>query len=141
MTRSIATLGLLLALTAPSLARADIGLDEQTVLLSISGHVAADRDAANQRGATAVSMSGTGSDKLIWVGVVKAESWNADSFEGWNLISLVKGYTPGIIVVGKPALVAKVQGAQVGSRIVIQGLFDRGARTLLLGMVEVTPGR
>jgi hypothetical protein len=140
MTKLVGVLCLAVALAGPRLAGADVELDDQTQLLGITGQVAANQKSAGTDGATAVSLT-AGTDKVVWIAVVKADSWNADSFQGRNLLAATTGYTPGIIASGKPALLAKIQNAPVGSRIVVQGLFNRGMRTLLVGMVEVTPAR
>jgi hypothetical protein len=124
----VAVLGLMVRLTAPPMARADILLDDQTQLLGLTGRVAADEKSAGQQGATAVSLT-AGSDKIVWIGVVKAEARNGDSFQGRTLLSATEGYTPRMTALGKPALLAKIEGAPVGSRIVVQGLFNRGLRS------------
>ena len=138
MTKTFGLLGLAIALFLP---RAVAAQGSEPQMLSITGRVAADQQAAAQFGLSGVSIGFTGAspDKLVWVGVVKAESWNDDVFAGRDMLAAVQGFTPALIATGKPALLTKIQQAPVGSRIVIEGIFDKGERSYVPGMVEVSP--
>jgi hypothetical protein len=143
MARTLGLLGLLTALAVGRAAQAQVELTDQNQLLSIVGRVSADQKAASQAGYSGISIGFTGAspDKLVWVGVVKAESWNDDVFAGREMLAMVQGFTPTMLASGRPALLTKIQQAPVGSRIAVEGIFDQGARTYLVGMVEVTaPG-
>ena len=141
MTRIVWLLGLVLGWCLPCTVRAQVQLGDQVQMLSISGQVSADQKAANQYGYAGVSIAfeNQSPDKVVWVGVVKAETWNQDEFAGRQMIAEVQGYTPTMTAVGKQALVTKIREAPVGSRIVIEGIFDQGARNFQIGSVRVTP--
>jgi hypothetical protein len=141
MARIFGLLGLVTVLCLPVSVQAQMELGDQNQLLSISGRVTADQKTAAQFGYSAVSIGFTGAspDKLVWVGVVKAQSWNGDVFAGREMLAMVQGHTPAMLATGKAALLTKLQQAPVGSRVVVEGIFDQGARSFLLGMVEITP--
>lgn len=141
MARILGLLGVLVALCLPRAVEAQEGFADQSELLTITGQVAADQKAAAQVGYTAVSIGfiKAPEDKVVWVGVVKAESWNDDVFEGRDMLARVEGYTPTMVAAAKQPLLSKIEQAPVGSRISIEGVFDQGARTYLVGMVKVTP--
>ena len=88
---------------------------------------------------TSIGFAGGPPDKLVWVGVVKAQSWDGDDFAGKDMLTRVQGFTPTMNAAGKPALLTKIQQAPVGSRIKVEGIFDVGSRSYLVGMVQVQP--
>jgi hypothetical protein len=135
-----ALLGLMIALSLPHAARAQVELGDQQ-MLTVAGQVSKDQNAASQAGYSVVSLGFTGQapDKVVWIGVVKAESWDGDVFAGREMIAAVQGYTPSLLVAGKSALVTKIQQAPVGSRIVVGGILQQDARLFTIGIVKVTP--
>jgi hypothetical protein len=136
-----ALLGLLMiTLSLSQVARAQVELGEQP-MLTVSGQVSKDQKTATQVGYSVVSLGFTGQppDKVVWIGVVKAESWDGDESAGRDMIAAVQGYTPSLLLAGKPALVTKIQQAPVGSRIVIGGILQQDARLFSIGVVKVTP--
>jgi len=141
MTKVVASMGLLVALCLPSAAMAQFELGDQNQLLTITGQVSADQKAAENVGYDAVSISfrGQPADKIVWLGVVRAETWNDDAFAGKTMVDNLDGYTPSFMADGKPALVTKIQQAAVGSRLVMQGMLDTGTRQYLVGTVQVIP--
>jgi hypothetical protein len=112
-------------------------------LLSVSGQVAADRKGAQPIGYSVISVAFTGEspDKLVWIGVVRAESWNDDAFAGRDTLALIAGFTPTMIAAGKPAELAKLRSAPVGSRVHFEGVLDTNSRNILIGTVQTTPGK
>lgn len=141
MARMAAVLGVAMALGLPWAAEAQVQLGDEDQFLSIAGKVTADQKAATQFGISGVSIGFAGQppDKLVWIGVVKAESWNGDVFAGQEMLTTAAGYTPTMLASGKSAPLAKLRQVPVGSRIVVEGIFNQSARTFLVGMVEVTP--
>ena len=142
MARIVGVFGLVMALCLPAVAGAQMDLSDDNRLLTIAGQVAADQKAAAAYGQAGVSIGFVGGspDKLVWVGGVKAQSWDGDDFAGRDMLTRVQGFTPTMTASGKSALLTKIQQASVGSRIKIEGIFDVASRSYLVGMVQVTPG-
>ena len=115
MARTLGLLGLVMTLFLPCAVGAQG--DDQNQMLSITGRVSADQKTAAQFGLSGISIGFTGAspDKFVWVGVVKAESWNDDVFAGRDMLAMVQGFTPTLIATGKPALLTKIQQARSGA--------------------------
>lgn len=141
MARILGLFGLVIALSLPCAVEAQEELGDQSQLLSVAGRVSADQKAAAQYGYSAISIGFAGAppDKLVWIGVVKAQSWNGDVFAGREMIAQIQGYTPNMLAAGKPPLLDKIRQAPVGSNVTVEGILDLGARNYLVGMVEVKP--
>ena len=75
MARIVGVFGLVMALRLPAVAGAQMDLSDDNRLLTIAGQVAADQKAAAAYGQAGVSIGFVGGspDKLVWVGVVKAQ--------------------------------------------------------------------
>lgn len=141
MARLVALLGLVVMLGLAGTGHAQPTGGAENQLLSVTGQVAADRKTAAAIGYSAISIAFTGEspDKLVWIGVVRAESWNDDAFAGRETLALIAGYTPTMLASGKPAVLAKLRAAPVGSRILFEGILDTGSRNIVIGTVHATP--
>jgi hypothetical protein len=142
MARLVALLGLVVTLGLVRAGHAQPVAGE-TQFISVSGQVAADRKSAQAIGYSAISIAFTGEspDKLVWVGVVRAESWNDDAFAGRDMLALIAGHTPTMLASGNAATLAKLRQAAVGSRIHVEGMLEVDSRNILVGGVQVTPGK
>lgn len=142
MARLVALLGLVAMLGLAGAGHAQpVGGESQ--LISVAGQVAADRKSAQAIGYTAISIAFTGEspDKLVWIGVVRAESWNDDAFAGRDMLALIAGHTPTMLASGNAATLTKLREAPVGGRVHFEGMLDTNSRNILIGTVQVTPGK
>ena len=94
MARTLGLLGLVMTLFLPCAVGAQG--DDQNQMLSMTGRVSADQKTAAQFGLSGISIGFTGAspDKFVWVGVVKAESWNDDVFAGCGVPLVSVQLTP-----------------------------------------------
>jgi hypothetical protein len=141
MRKTLGLMGLAAVLCAPVLAGAQAeDLGETDHVLTIEGRIAADQAAARKIGYDDVSIGFTkqSPDKMVWIGIVRAESWDGDAMRGKEMLDNLAGFTPTMLAAGNAAGVAKLQSAPVGSRVVVQGILDQGSRLYALGLVTIT---
>jgi hypothetical protein len=141
MVKTLRWLGVVAILCLPGALGAQTGPEELNELLTVTGQVAGDEKAARQIGYDAISIGFTGqaADRRVWIGVVTARAWDGDAFRGKEILDGLDPYNPSLIAAGKAAVLAKLQQAPVGSRIVIEGLIDPSARLYQVGSVKTTP--
>ena len=132
----LATLATLLLL--PAVLRGQGDSDLGPVVWRMRGTLVADKQAANDIGWTGVSIGFTGlaDNKVRWLGAVHAEIFGGDTFDAWSYVDKVAHYTPTFTVAGPPDLASKLLALPDGSRVALEGMLDRGARTLLLDAVK-----
>ena len=142
MARLVALLGLVVTLGLAGAGHAQ-PLGGEAQFISVTGQVAADRKSAQPIGYSTISVAFTGEspDKLVWIGVVRAESWNDDAFAGRDMLALIAGHTPTMLASGNAATLAKLRAVPVGSRVQFEGMLDTSSRTILIGTVHVMPGK
>jgi hypothetical protein len=132
----LATLATLLLL--PAVLRGQGVSDLGPVVWRMRGTLVADKQAANDIGWTGVSIGFTGQkdNKVRWLGAVHAEIFGGDTFDAWSYVDKVAHYTPTFTVAGPPDLASQLLALPDGSRVALEGMLDRGARTLLLDAVK-----
>ena len=112
------------------------------LLLRLEGVVSATREAAAESGFTATSLGFLGTTGVSWLGVTDARTVGADQFVlGKDVLNAVAPFTPNLLVAGPPELASRLRGVPPGTRVVIEGLVDRGSRIYHLRRVEISsPG-
>ncbi len=110
------------------------------LILQLDGVVARSRAAAREGGLLAASFGWLGGapGETLWLGVDAARTTGGDHhLDGKDVLNAVAPFTPNLLVTGPPDLVAKLRDASPGTRLHVEGLVDRGARTYLLRRVVV----
>jgi len=137
MYRAIA-LGLLFVTASAGVAREPPSVDVRPPLvIRLEGHFASDRTEAAANGADAVSMRVRDRDR--WFSAVRVRTVGSDQTRsGRDILADLAPLQPNLIVVGAEDLVRRLDGARVGTPVVVEGLLS-GSRTLLLRDVVVQP--
>lgn len=142
MTKTLAALGLLAMLFAPSPGRGQATeLGEDNLMFSLSGQVEASEADATKAGFRAVSLGFPQSstpDKVYWIGVVTALGYG-DPYTGRDVLARLAGRSPNLLVSAKASVRDSLQKAVPGSRVSIQGILDAEARTYMVGTVQISP--
>ena len=134
-------LGLVLALarpagTGPPTPLPNIG---PPLLLRLQGVTAATPGAAAKVGFRVVSLGFLGDDAtgVRYLGVTDARTVGGDQFlNGKDVLEMLAPFQPMLLVTGPPDLVARLRDVPPGSRVEIEGLVERAARTYYLRSVR-----
>jgi hypothetical protein len=127
------------AAAQPGVPPADI---RKPLLLQLDGVVSPERPSARQRGFALVSLGflGESSKTQRWLDVVDARTLGGDqSLDGKDVLNALAPFTPHLLVAGPQPLVARLLEQPSGTRVVVEGLIDRGSRTYYLRSVETRP--
>ncbi|HWP65079.1 MAG TPA: hypothetical protein VNO26_04090 [Candidatus Limnocylindria bacterium] len=111
----------------------------QPQLLTIEGILAPDQAAADKVGYDPLSLGFKGGESRRWLGVVAARSLQGDAFRGKEMIEHLLPNQPNLLVSGDAELVAKLQNAPDGSRVVVQGILVPQSRNWMIDKVDVVP--
>ena len=107
------------------------------VVLRLEGHFANDRTEAAANGADPVSMRIGDRDR--WFSTVRVRTVGSDQPRtGRDILATLAPVQPNLIVVGAEELRQRLDEADVGAPIEVEGLLS-GSRTLLLRAVGVQP--
>jgi hypothetical protein len=86
----------------------------------------------------AASLGFLGSEERRWLGVDKARTVGGDQpLDGKDVLAIVAPFTPNLLVVGPADLVAPLRDAPPGTKVHVEGLVDRGARTYYLRRIQL----
>lgn len=109
------------------------------LLLRLEGTLAPDWSTAKRSGFTGTSLEvlGRSPDGIRYLGVDDARTVGGDQpVDGKDVLEAVSPFSPNFLVAGDAKLVEVLVGLPVGSRVRLEGLVDRGSRTLLLRSIE-----
>ena len=134
--RSLVVLGLA---GVAALAWAQAGEEDvsKPQLFTIEAVVTADQATAEKVGYDSLSVAFPGGGKRRWLGVVGARSLGGDAFQGKETVEGLQLKDPNLLASGPSELVAKLQDAPDGSRVVVQGILEPPTRNYMLGKVDV----
>jgi hypothetical protein len=108
------------------------------LILELDGVVEPTPDAARGKGFTTASLGFLGSEERRWLGVDKARTTGGDQpLNGKDVLAIVAPFTPNLMVVGPSDLVASLRDAPPGTKVHVEGLVDRGARTYYLRRIQL----
>ena len=113
----------------------------QPQLFTIEGIVAPDQATANKVGYDPLSIGFQGSDKQVWLGVLGARSLDGDSFQGREVVESLMPKSPNLLADGPKDLVAQLQGAPNGTRVVVQGMLIPASRNYMISSVKTLPAK
>ena len=113
----------------------------QPQLFTIEGIVAPDQATANKVGYDPLSIGFQGSDKQVWLGVLGARSLDGDSFQGREVVETLMPQSPNLLADGPKDLVAQLQGAPNGTRVVVQGMLIPATRNYMISSVKTLPAK
>jgi hypothetical protein len=107
----------------------------------LQGKLAKDQSGAQQSGWFAVSIGTVGKPDtpVRWVGVTAFNTWDDDPFEGRQVLSGLMPDQPTLLVDGPAGLLAQLQKAPVGNKVVLRGMLVPESRNFLLSGVQVVP--
>jgi hypothetical protein len=112
----------------------------QPLILRLEGRFASDRDAALANGRDVLSIRIADRDR--WLTVDRATTVSGDHpLNGRDVLNLLAPLQPNLIVVGAQSLRDRLTSAPDGEPVRLEGLVDRGSRTLLLRDVQVKTAR
>jgi hypothetical protein len=109
------------------------------LLLRLEGVLERTPAAAREYGFTVVALGflGTEDDDRRWLGVTDARTFGGDQpLDGKDVLKAVAPFTPNLIVAGPRPMTDRVRSLPPGTRVVLEGLVDRAARTYYLRSVE-----
>ena len=137
MRRALALLTVALAWLAMADAGDFRGLGiERPLILQLQGFFAADRVAAQARGADALIMRIGNDDR--WFSAVRARTVGGDQpLDGRDVIAMLAPIQPNLIARGARELCDRLASAAVGEAVDMEGLVDRGSHSYLLRTVRV----
>jgi hypothetical protein len=130
------TLGVVVLLGASVQAQVSPG---QPQLFTIEGIVAPDQPTANKIGYDPLEIGFLNGNATKWLGVVAARSLDGDSFQGKEMIESLLPKSPNVLVDGPKDLVAQLQNAPNGARIVVEGMLIPTSRNWMISMVKTLP--
>jgi hypothetical protein len=110
------------------------------LILQLEGILQPTKDAARASGFDVASIGflGQGRERDRWLGVTKARTIGGDHpLDGRDVLAIVAPFQPNLLVTGPPEVVARLSDAPSGSRVSLEGLVDRGARTYYLRAADV----
>lgn len=134
----ILVLAAFLATGSPAAAQTFTGGTKPYVL---QGKIAADQTGARQSGWFPVSIGTVGQSNapVVWVGVTAFVTWNDDPFEGREVLRMLMPNQPTLLMSGPPEVVAKLQQAPPGNKVVVRGVLVPDSRNFMLSSVHVLP--
>jgi len=138
MRTAIAALALGIVVLLGSAAQAQFS-PGQPQLFTIEGIVAPDQATAQKVGYDGLSIGFQGGGAQKWLGVVAARSLDGDSFQGKELVETLLPKSPNLLVDGPKDVVAKLQNAANGSRVVVQGMLIPATRNWMIDSVKTLP--
>jgi len=108
----------------------------RSTLLQLDGAFVESREAARRRSGEGVSM---GFGKTVrWFAVDEARTVGGDPTpSGRDVLNALAPLQPNLLILGPPALREQLSAIPDGTRVRLEGLVDRGARTCLLREVKV----
>jgi hypothetical protein len=109
---------------------------ERPLVLELQGFFAADRGAAQARGADALVMRVGDDDR--WFSAVRARTIGGDqALDGRDVIAMLAPTRPNLIARGARELRDRLASAAVGEPVDVEGLVDRSSHSYLLRIVHV----
>jgi len=111
------------------------------LLLRLKGVIQTTSPAARKYGFTVASLGFAGTDAAErWLGVTDARTVGGDNpVNGKDVLAALSPFTPNLLVMGPPDLVARLSALPAGTTVTIEGLVDRGSRTYYLRRLQVWP--
>src|SRR5262249_28677250 len=131
---SVVTAAVLLVSATARTADADslVTTEARVLMLRLEGVLTASRADAAKAGFTTASLGLMGGRERItrWLGVTEAVTIDSDRGPlGKDVLDALAGYTPTFLVIGPPDLVAALGRLPLSTRVRLEGLVRRGART------------
>jgi hypothetical protein len=81
---------------------------------------------------------GDHADTRRWLGVTRARTVGGDQpLDGKDVLQSLSPFDPNLLVTGQPAMVGQLRDVPPGTKVEVEGLFDRGGRTFYLRRVTV----
>jgi hypothetical protein len=107
----------------------------------LQGKLAADQAGAQQSGWFAVSLGTIGQPDtpVRWVGVTAFNTWDDDPFEGRQVLRRLMPDQPTLLLTGPSEMLAKLQRAPAGNKVVLRGMLVPESRNFMLSAVQVLP--
>jgi hypothetical protein len=107
----------------------------------LQGKLAADQASAQDSGWLAVSLGTVGQPDtpVRWVGLSAFNTWDDDPFEGRQVLRRLLPDQPTLLMTGPSEMLAKVQKAAAGDKIVLRGVLVPESRNFMLSAVQILP--
>ena len=111
------------------------------LILRLEGVLERSREGARTHGFDVASLGFLGGeDDRRWLGVTEARTIGGDqSVDGKDVLAAVAPFTPNLLITGPRELTDGLRSFPPGTRVVLEGLVDRGARTYYLRRSERAP--
>jgi hypothetical protein len=136
MRRILVSLSLLsLAAASVTVAREDLPVAPQPIILRLAGHFAPDREQAGASGTDVVLLRID--DVERWFAAVRARTLGDHPLDGRDVLATLAPVRPNLTAVGSAELRRRLRDAPVGVPVEVEGLVNRGSRTYLLRDVVV----
>jgi hypothetical protein len=127
---------LFLATASSVLARQELPFGPaQPIILRLEGHFAPDREHARTEGADAVLVRVD--DVERWFAAVRSRTLGDHPLDGRNVLAALAPFGSELTAVGATELRRRLHEAPIDTPVALEGLVDRGSRTLLLRDVVV----
>lgn len=107
----------------------------------LQGLLTKDQASAQQAGWFGISLGvlGQADAPVRWVGATSFNTWDDDPFEGRQVLRRLLPDQPTLLVSGPAPLVAQLQKAPVGNKVVLRGVLVPESRNFMLSGVQVLP--
>jgi hypothetical protein len=106
----------------------------QPIVLRLTGRMALDRAAARAERPDVVGLRL--GDDTRWLAVDQAVTVHDHPLSGRAVLDILAPFQSSVIAVGAKELRERLAMAPAGARVSVEGLLDRGSRTLLLREVQ-----